>query len=170
MKTSNDFLPQGYEQPTSGGNYAKLKQGENKFRILGKPIIGWLDWQDKKPLRFRMKDKPSQPIDPTKAVKHFWAMVVWNYNENQIQILEITQSSIQSAISTLSNDEDWGNPLSYDIKIVRTGEKMETQYAVNPVPHKPLSAEISMALEAKPIKLEALFDGEDPFKINEPPF
>jgi hypothetical protein len=167
MKANNDFLPQGYEQPVSGGNYMKLKQGENKFRILSKPIIGWLDWKDKKPLRFRMKDKPKAPIDAAKPIKHFWAMVVWNYNDSQVQVFEITQSSIQTAVSALSNDSDWGSPLTYDIKIIRTGEKMETQYTVNPSPHKPLSNEIKEAYQTKRINLEALYEGADPFASQE---
>lgn len=165
MNTQNDFLPEGYEVQKSGGNYMKFKGGENKIRILSKPIIGWLDWQDKKPLRFRMKDKPSKPVDPAKAIKHFWAMVVWNYNESQVQILEITQSSIQTAIKSLSADADWGNPFEYDIKINKTGEKMETNYTINPVPHKKLSNEIKVAYESKPINLEALYEGADPFDV-----
>jgi hypothetical protein len=143
----------------------KLKAGENKFRIMSKPIIGWLDWKDNKPLRFRMKDKPQQPIDPKKPVKHFWAMVVWNYNDNQIQVFEITQSSIQQAIQALTIDADWGSPFNYDIKIIRTGEKMETNYTVNPVPHKEVAKDIAKAYNEKPINLEALYDGLDPFDV-----
>lgn len=163
MTPNTDFLPQGYEQPKTGSNYMKLKAGENKFRILSKPIIGWLDWQDKKPLRFPFNKKPLKPIDPEKAIKHFWAFVVWNYSEEQINILEITQSSIQSAIKSFTDEADWGSPFGYDIKIVRTGEKMETEYKVMPVPHKPVTAEIKKAYADKPVNLEALFDGADPF-------
>lgn len=163
MENNNDFLPSGYVQPISGGNnYMKIKQGENKFRILSKPIVGWLDWQDKKPLRFDFKNKPNA-IDPTKPVKHFWAFVVWNYNDKAINILEITQSSIQQAITALTKDDDWGSPFGYDIKIVRTGEKMETTYTVNPVPHKPITDDVKKAYFEKPVILEKLFKGEDPF-------
>lgn len=164
MQNTNDFLPDGYEMPTNGNGYMKLKDGENKFRILSKPIIGWEDWKDNKPIRFTFKNKPEKPINPDKKIKHFWAMIVWNYNEQAIQILQITQSSIQKSIQDLINDADWGKPYGYDIKIIRKGEKMETEYSVNPSPHKPISEEIKDAFFDKPIYLEALFDGSDPFQ------
>jgi len=164
---SNDsFLPEDYVQLTGNKNYMKFEQGENRFRILSKPIIGWIDWKDKKPLRFGIKDKPSAPVDPTKPIKHFWAFVVWDAKENSIKILEITQAGIQSAIGTLAKDADWGSPFNYDIKVVKTGEKLETEYAVNPVPHKAISKEIKELLAAKPIDLQKLFAGEDPFETD----
>lgn len=167
---TNDFLPQGYEAPKSQGqNYVKLEKGENKIRILSKPIIGWLDWKDNKPLRFPMNEKPTKPIDPDKPIKHFWAFVVWSYNTNSIAIMEITQATIQHAIQALSKDQDWGNPFRYDIKIIKSGEKLDTEYTVNPVPHKPVTAEVQNAFMLKgEIKLTNLFSGGDPFENARP--
>lgn len=161
---TTDFLPQGYEAPSSSGGYMKFKDGENRFRILSRPIIGWEDWKDKKPLRFRLDKKPAAPIDPKKAIKHFWAFVVWNVTEERIQILEITQVTIQSAIQNLTKDEDWGNPFEYDIKVKRSGSGMETEYTVNPAPKSKVSQEVKDALaKMGTINLEALYDGGDPF-------
>lgn len=171
MTTQQDsFLPEGYEAPKSGQNYFKLEKGENRFRILSKPILGWIDWAQlddgsRRPLRYRMKDKPSKPFDPKKPVRHFWAMLIWNYKLDCIQIMEITQATIQESISSLSADPDWGKPFDYDIKIIRTGEGLETSYTVNPVPHKPISKEINEAIIAKGnINLDKLYDGGDPFE------
>jgi len=167
--STNDFLPEGYEQPKTGGNYLKFEKGENRFRILSKPIVGWLDWDNNnKPLRFRMPDKP-KPINPKKAVKHFWAFVVWDYKSESIKVLEITQSSIQSAITGLTRDGDWGSPFGYDIKVNKTGEGLDTEYTINPVPHKEVSAEIKAAFAAKRVELERLFDNEDPFAVEAVP-
>ena len=58
----NTFLPETYELPQSAGGYMKLQQGENKLRILSKPIIGWLDWKDKVPHCFSYKAKPEKPF------------------------------------------------------------------------------------------------------------
>jgi hypothetical protein len=159
----DNFLPDAYEVPSSSGNYLKFDQGENRFRILSKPVIGWEDWKDKKPLRFHMDSKPEKPVDPKKPVKHFWAMVVWNYKLGRIQILEITQSSIQKAIKALAADEDWGDPLAYDIKVSRTGEGMETEYQINPAPHKPIAEEIVEQQSTVKVNLDSLFEGKDPF-------
>lgn len=163
-KSDNSFLEADYQLPSTS-NYAKLKDGENKIRILSKPVVGYLDWKDNKPLRFRMDNKPKAPIDPKRSVKHFWAFPIYNYNEKSVQILELTQSSIQKAIQALTQDEDWANVFEYDIKIVREGSGMETEYTVNPVPHKPVSEEIKKAYFDKgEINLDALFEGGDPFK------
>lgn len=163
MSETNGFLPSDYEAPKGNENYMKLVDGENKFRILSKPIVGWLDWKDKKPLRFQMKDKPQVPIDPKKAIKHFWAFIVWDYKSSSIKVLEITQSGIQKAIINLSNDSDWGSPFKYDIKISKKGQAMETEYTTSPVPHKKVSIDIVDAFNNKPIDLTKLYLGEDPF-------
>lgn len=167
--TTNDFLPDDYEQPSSGNGYMKMKEeGEYKIRIMSKPILGWIDWKDKKPLRFPMDQKPAQPVDPKKPVRHFWAFIVWNYNETCIQILEVTQSTIQSQIRALSKNADWGDPFQYDIKIIRKGTTFDnTEYNTIPIPPKKLADEIREAFRDKPIHLEALFEGGDPFSASE---
>ena len=165
--SENSFLPDGYEAPQNGGGYMKLEDGENKFRILSKPIIGWIDWKDKKPLRFGFKFKPEKPVDPAKSIKHFWAFIVYNYKAKEVQILEITQATIHQALQGLSKDEEWGAPFFYDIKINRSGKDMETKYVVTPSPKKDLSPEqTKMALE-KRINLNALFNNEDPYAVSE---
>lgn len=163
-KNGGSFLPEDYEAPNGNNNYMKLQAGENRFRILSKPIIGWLDWKDKKPYRYPMDSKPPKPFDPAKPIKHFWAFVVYNHAGQAIQILEITQSTIQAAIAALYKDEDWGSPFDYDIKITKAGEGMETKYTTNPTPKKPVAEAIQEAFMAKGlINLEALFQNEDPF-------
>lgn len=158
------FLPENYEAPKSSNNYLKLQDGENRIRILSRPIIGWEDWTpEKKPIRFRMEDKPSKSIDPKKPVRHFWSFVVFNVIEGKIQIMNVTQASIRKSIEGLSKDADWGSPYEYDIKIIKSGEGIDTEYVVNPVPHKPLLKEIVDAFDEMPCNLEALFTNDDPF-------
>lgn len=157
------FLPQNYQSPKTSTHYMKLQEGENRIRILSQPIIGWEDWHDKEPVRSTMENKPEKPFDPKKPVKHFWAFIVFNYVEEQIQILHLTQASIRKSIEGFCNDKDWGQPFFYDIKIHKKGEKMDTEYSVNPVPHKPLDAYIISCFKERPINLQALFTNEDPF-------
>lgn len=157
------FLPENYESPKSSGHYMKFQDGENRIRILSRAIVGWEDWQDKKPIRFKMENKPIKSIDPQKPIKHFWAFIVYNYNEEQIQILQITQAGIRKAIEGLTRDNDWGKPHTYDLKIYKKGEGKETEYSVNPVPHKIISEAIEKSFFERPINLDALFDSQDPF-------
>lgn len=161
-----DFLPPNYVKPASASRYYKFQSGNNNFRILSPAITGWIDWTEtsdgtRKPVR--TKDKPEQSIDPSKPAKHFWSFVIWDYQEKNIKIMEITQATIQDAIFALHNSEDWGSPTEYDLCVNRVGEKMETKYSVIPKPPKPVSEEIAEALAKEKIDLNKLYDGEDPF-------
>lgn len=158
-----NFLPQDYKAPKMSDNYMKLQDGDNRIRILSRPIIGWEDWRDKTPVRFKMENKPLSPIDPAKGIKHFWAFIVWNHLEEKIQILEITQATVRYSLEALCKDVDWGSPYEYDIKINKQGEGKDSKYSVNPVPHKPVDPYILKQFKEKPIYLDALFDGADPF-------
>lgn len=157
------FLPEGYEAPKSSNFYMKLQDGENKIRILTQPILGWEDWIENKPARYRMENKPKKSFDPKKPLRHFWSFVVWNYNDEQIQILHLTQATIRHNIEALCHDTDWGAPFFYDIKIIKKGEGTSTEYVVNPLPHKPLPSYIIECFNERPCCLEAIFDNADPF-------
>ncbi len=158
-----EFLPADYKSPKSSNFYMKLQDGENKIRILSQPILGWEDWQDKKPIRYKMENKPLKSIDPKVPVKHFWSFIVWNYAEESIQILHITQATIRNCIEALCKDSDWGAPYFYDLKIFKKGEGKETEYMVNPLPHKEVSEHVKESFNDRPCNLEAIFINADPF-------
>jgi len=155
------FLPDKYEKPASNPRYYKFVKGDNVFRILSDAIVGWIDWKDKQPIRTH--EQPEASIDPAKPAKHFWAFAVWDYREKAIKILEITQSGIQNTILGFHQDADWGDPKNYELKVVRTGDGLETKYEVRSAPPKPLNPEIAELYKKTYINLENLFDGEDPF-------
>lgn len=162
-----NWLPPTYSVPkSSGGNYMKFVQGANKIRVMSSPILGFEYWNlEGKPVRLR-ENPENMPEDMREGdkLKHFWCMVVWNYAAKKIQILEITQSTIQNAITDLALNEDWGSPQDYDLTITKKGEKLETEYSVQPSPHKEVPVEAHKAYHSQTIDLEALFSGQDPFK------
>ena len=168
----SDFLPSEYEVPASNSGYMKFEQGENRFRIMSSPILGWEYWTDdngkRKPNRRKMTDpRPDSITDPTEYV-HFWAMIVWNYKVERIQILEIKQSSIQRTLRALAKDADWGSPVqSYDLVVTRTGEKLDSKYQVLPKPAKKLDPGIVQLYEDMEIDLDQLYVGGDPFKAKD---
>lgn len=172
----NDFLPKDYDVPTaSSGTYMKLEMGENRIRVLASPILGfeyWVTLPDggRKPRRVRIGTPIPQgelELDPKSGEperpKHFWAMPVWSYKDEQIEILELTQNSIQKELQKLANDSEWGSPLGYDITIIRDGEGLKTTYSVTPKPAKPLDPKIEDFFKGATINLEALYDGGNPF-------
>ncbi len=158
----SEWLPEGYERPTSAGKYFKFEEGDNRIRILSKPVLGWVDWDEKNPVR--TKDKPEHPVNPKKPAKHFWAFVIWDYRDKSLKVMEITQATIQDSIIALHNSEDWGVPTNYDLNINRTGKEMETKYNVIPFPPKPITQDIADEYATVKIDLEKLFSNGDPFE------
>ena len=168
---TTNFLPKDYEVPVQSGNYFKLEKGDNVFRVLSSAIVGYEYWNnDNKPMRLE-RHPETLPADARieesgkVAIKHFWAFIVWNYKASKVQMMEITQATIQSAINNLVSDEDWGDPKAYDIKITRTGDKLETEYSVSPKPHSPIKPDIQSAFSNTPFSLNNLFVGEDVFDV-----
>lgn len=121
--TTFDFLPENYELPAStGGNYMKIQDGNNKFRILAKPVVGWLYWERTnpeekgRPVRLEYTDEARKiavenakqnPKKEDQSIKHFWAMKVYNYETESVQILEITQKGLMQDIVNYAKDENW---------------------------------------------------------------
>lgn len=159
------YLPNGFEKLKTEKAYWKvseMKEGDNRLRIMTRPICGWIDWKDNKPLRSPADSKP-KPVDPAKPVRSFWACYVWDYAREGLYVLEIQQASIQRALAGFGEDPEWGDFTQYDVKIRKEGSGKDTRYSVTPVPPKPLSKAMQEALAAKPIYLENLFFGGDPW-------
>ena len=166
------FLPENYKEPETS-NYMRFKEGENTFRILSDAIIGWKWWIDnkngnRKPIRVKTEDEiVLGEIDDPQKIKHFWAFVVYNFDAEKIQILEITQATVRKPIKALSQNTKWGDPKNYNIVVVKTGEGMDTEYQVTPEPKEKLNSEIIKKYENMEINLDALFEDEDPFAVKE---
>lgn len=171
----SDFLPKGFEIPERAGNYVRLQEGENNFRILSSAILGYVRWADdvkrldgslgRGPIRKRMDEdlEVEYGYGGSGGWRHFWALVVYNYEAEKIQVWEITQKTIMRKIRTLTRSKDWGDPQGYDVVVMRnkTGpEARDVEYDVLPKP-KAKFKEKTDGLEK--IDLEALYSGEDPF-------
>jgi hypothetical protein len=157
------FLPANYKEPVVS-NYMRFEKGDNRFRILSHAIIGWEWWEDgengsRKPFRVRMDGVVPSGTD----TKHFWAFPVYNYQDEKVQILEITQKGIQRSIKALAQNVKWGDPKEYDIVVTRTGDGMETEYNTVPEPKEKLDDKIWELYESMEINTEALYDSGDPF-------
>lgn len=160
MTQEEEFFP---DIPDTGSKYMKLEKGSNKFRILTRPIDGYEYWveidEGRKPVRIPKGEKiPVNEVDG--QVKYFWAMVVYNYEAEAIQILQLTQKGIQKAIKEYSQHEDYGRPTTYDLTIKRTGDSMETRYSVIASPPKPLDEEIKKLYKETKIDLNKLYASE----------
>jgi len=170
LTASTSFLPSTYEVPVDN-KYMKWEQGENRFRILTSPILGYEWWTDgpdgaRKPNRVPMgQGIPTDKVENPEDIRHFWAMVVYNYRDKRVQILEITQRSIQKTLYAIARDPEWGTPVNmYDISILRSGTtKEDTRYEIVPKPPKPTDPAITEEFATTYINLTALYSGKDPF-------
>lgn len=152
----SDFLPKDYELPKTKSMYGKassLSDGDSmKIRILPNQ-----DWdkcfvyyeyynEQKKNSKWEMgcpersvKQFESTPwLDTSKGrVSYCWGLKVWNYETESVQLFTIPQKSIKEIIMQYRDEDDYWDPTGYDLKITRTGEKLETKYGVIASPPKP---------------------------------
>jgi len=183
----SSFIDAGYVVPASAGsgggryiNPSKIPADVPfRFRILSdQPLMGWEYWTiDNRPVRLPYDQSSPTLGKPTKApqdirlledgkadkIKHFWAFIVWDYGAQSVKLFQATQQSIQTAIRELAQDGDWGHPRGYDLKLVRTGKGLQTEYSLLPGRQGEIPPEALAALDANPINLAALLAGEDPF-------
>ncbi len=160
------FLPEGFEELKSPQSYWRMKEmfeGENRLRILLRPICGWIDWEDNHPHRFKAELKPVKSFDDKKPIKPFWILYAWDYRREGLFILEITQNSILKTLTSLGHSKDWGDFREYDIEIHKSGSGKDTKYQVLPCPKKDVEEKIRKALKESPVNLQILFDGGDPW-------
>jgi hypothetical protein len=173
------FLPTDYKEPVTD-KYMKLTEGENTFRIMSSAIVGYEYWKEitksdgtrgRTPIRKRLNEKIDMNDLEVKedgtldTPKVFWAFVVYNWDADAIQILEITQASIRKAIKALVDNKKWGDQSQYNICISRTGKGKETEYQTNPEPKEEMPQEITDQYKSMTIDLEQLFSGGDPFAL-----
>ena len=165
---ADKFLADDYKIPTTS-NYFRFQEGDNSFRVLSSAIVGWEYWsKDNKPVR--NKETWSTVPDDIKDdsdINHFWAFVVYNYNEERVQILELTQKGIMKYIRGLTKNKAWGDPKGYDIVVNREGSGFDTKYTSTANPPTVVDKKIKDKYELMSINLEALYEGEDPFKSSE---
>jgi len=160
-------LNENYELPKNGWKYLKFKDGDTKFRVLSDVITGYEYFDnDNKVHRSEELFKETPWIKDSYwkpwYAKHFWAMTVWDYDDESIKILTFSQRAIQEALLWFIRDPDFGDIKSYDVKITRSGKDKETSYQVKALPAKPFENKKAIE-EANSVNLEALYTNQDPF-------
>lgn len=168
MNNENFFPTEDYKLPVTS-NYMKFTEGENTFRVLSSAIVGYEYFNTQnKPVRSKeafdsVPDDIKKDKDGKFKISHFWAFIVYNYDANRIQVLELTQKGLMKYIQGLVKNEKWGNPTGYDITVTRTGAGLDTEYTIMSNPHSGIDPAIIEQYKNKSINLKALYAGEDPF-------
>lgn len=174
------IFPKGYEVPKSPSKYMKFDFGQNMFRALSDAIVGFEWWMDvpkdeshpsgRMPVRAKLfEDIPEDRkycADSSKRAKAFMAFVVFNYSDNMLQILQLTQKSIMRDLQMLDEDPKWGDLRKYDVSItkIKTGSgQTDVEYSVRPNPMAETDPEILKLYKETYVNLDALWTGADPF-------
>ncbi len=167
-----------FEEPKRYGDYTRLEEGDNSFRILSEGIFGVEYWTENfDPESGKVKNKPiRRPLAETTSLEtadwsYFYAFFVWNYKAEKIQILNTAKRGIVKGLKTLINNQKWGDITQYDICITRRqtdpSDPKSVEYTVTPEPKTVLDPEISEKWESSNFNrhtLYMLFDGLDPFE------
>jgi hypothetical protein len=166
--STEQFIDESYEVPSSGGGFTKLEQGENKLRILSSPLMLWIEWKDGKVTRTKYdpNNKPAKGDGQKDSVKHGWALVVWNYKTEAIEVFELDKQDIIRGLTKHAKDADWGHPKKYDVIIEKKGSGMETEYSLVCKPPREAAGEIVDAFIENPVDLSKILTGDNPFLSN----
>ena len=178
-----NFFEQGHEIPDKRNQFMKFVQGKNRIRFVGNPISGFVFYgkikredgsEALKPYRRREsegefsleeminRDVRMKPDGEIEGQKYFVMGLVYNYQKEKLQVLEITQKSILKALKSYVESEEYGHPSGYDLTIEKKGDGLNTEYTVVVSPPKPLSAEIENLVGETSCDLQKIFDGEYP--------
>lgn len=181
----DSFLPEGYTVPDKARQFMKLQNGDNLVRVLTSPLLGWVIFtEDKKPVRkefidgnnnftkdelieFKAKKNEEGHIE---APKHFWMLLVWDFQTNSPKVLEVTQVSIIKKLHAYLKDEDWGDLREYNVNITRSGtNKNDTEYDVIAKPKKDLPEQAQKFVQEMKTKglvnMAAIWEGQYPFEL-----
>jgi hypothetical protein len=102
----------------SSGDLLKLEDGKSyKVRIIGEPWVYTSKFNDDFSTRF--------------------AVTIYNQTVERAQILMLPKGAFGTIFDLVEN-EDWGDPIEYDITIKRTGTGLDTEYSIAPSPKKEL--------------------------------
>lgn len=161
------FVPQGYTAPTSGGGFTKIESGENRFRILSNPLLMWVVWGGGKPTRFPYDPdkKPAKPEGENASVKHAWGLVVYNYQTEKVEVMELDKMTLINPLLAHAQDADWGHPKHYDVIFKKEGSgKDGTKYSFVAKPKSEPKQEIVDAYLENPVDLsQLLVENGNPF-------
>lgn len=170
-------IPTGTKIPSSGSGFMKFELGQNRLRVLGDFQIGWEGWINGKPTRHRGDvchidaSIVDQNKDGTPNMHYFWVAPVYDYRDQAVRVLEITQKTIMGTLQNLEENPAWGDVKKYDLVVSKTKNGDKTSYAVVANPPTVMPNEILTLLEESKAQetIDKMFDMVTP-KDDDLPF
>ena len=108
------------------------EEGNKKpFRFLEEPTSDEIQ-AEMGEFKQRMNYEGTQLEEPKFSI----SMFVFDYEEEDIKILDLGQKTLIKELDKISQTEDYANIHDWDFTISRTGLKKKTQYSILPGPRK----------------------------------
>jgi len=123
----SDIYKTHVPQSGGGGLYLKITDGQTvKLRIVSEPAI------------FESESQPDEQGHTRISTRYGW--LVWNQDEQTPQILQQSATFFKQ-LAGLAQDDEYGDPTGYDIKVKRDGNGLDTTYMITPSANRdPLGA------------------------------
>ena len=149
---------------------------ELKFRVIGDIQVGYQYFQEitredgtqgVKPVR--SEEYPDTLENPAKKYQseervdratQFMAMAIYDFSDNKIKIWNLSKKSVISSLMEVENDEDTGEIQDYDFKVKKSGNGLETEYALLRLDKTDVTPEMQKAYEDANVDLKAYLNGE----------
>ena len=178
-----NFFNRGHEIPDKRSQFMRFESGKNRIRFIGNPVSGFVFFgkvkrddgtETVKPFRrresegeFSLEEMINRDVRMKKdgeieGQKYFVMGLVYNYQKEKLQVLEVTQKSILKALKSYVESEEYGHPSGYDLTIEKSGEGLNTEYNVIVSPPKPLASEVVELVGETSCDLQKVFAGEYP--------
>lgn len=178
-----NFFDPGHEIPDKRSQFMRFESGKNRIRFIGNPISGFVFFgklkrddgtETVKPYRhresegeFSLEEMINRDVRMNKdgeieGQKYFVMGLVYNYQKEKLQVLEVTQKSILKALKSYVDSEEYGHPSGYDLTVEKSGEGLNTEYNVIVSPPKPLALEVEELVGETSCDLQKVFTGEYP--------
>ena len=167
-------IPEDFELPSSWNDYFKIDEGKHRIRLLEWPIMNYEVWNEEE-VDWKVKrvkttyDITDQSASKIKGAKLVWTVLIYNYDDSQIQVWTISQRSIIQNLLDVNEEVD---DLSWlDLTIKRKGKGMnDTTYTIIPGIPKPFdNTEVLKEIEDKPL-LERITNDDDEDKVEDLPW
>lgn len=111
MTNIKDLYAQNQPQG-GGGMFLKTESGKTYLlRVLDLPVVFTNVYEGKE------------------STKYAWP--VYNHETEEVQILQ-KGAQVMQALNALIQDDEWGDPVEYDVKLSHAGTGMDTKYSIAP--------------------------------------
>ena len=177
----------------SGGGYlnpSKIQSGTSvRFALLEETPLEffevWGEAQDGSVKPFRFTDEPTPEDIETEfgsdysrrlnrdgtapePAKFAIAVPVYNHDAGSVQVLQISQKSINRELDSISQMEDYANLLEWNFVLSKEGNGLNTEYSLRAVPRKKGSNDVLQEAweeaQSGGFDIGRLLTGGNPFK------